>query len=86
MNNHTPKLSNDNFFSLASSRAVVFRAIKVAIVCGTILVCINHGDKFMGMALSAEDWFKVLLTYLVPYCVSTWSAVGAMKANSSQQK
>ena len=63
---------------------VVTRAIKVAIIVGTILAFINHGDKMLNMALSSQDWFKVILTYLVPYSVSTWSAVGAIRANASK--
>jgi hypothetical protein len=55
----------------------------VALIVGTILAAINHGEKFPSMSISSQDWFKIILTYLVPYGVSTWSAVGAIKANAS---
>lgn len=47
-------------------------AIKVALVVGTILNLINQGGRVMeGMPPS---WFHVVLNYLVPYCVSSYSA------------
>ncbi len=76
-------VSRQSFLSLAFSRAVVPRAIRVSLLVGTILAVINHGDKIVALSLSSEDVVKVLLTYLVPYAVSTWSAVGALRANVS---
>lgn len=61
---------------------VLIPAIRVAIIVGTVLALINHGDKILNMAIAIEDCFKIVLTYLVPYCVSTWSAVSAIKANA----
>lgn len=84
MSKATTTLSDQSFVSVALSRMVVTRAIKVAIIVGTILAFINHGEKILSMSLPSQDWFKVILTYLVPYCVSTWSAVGAIKANASK--
>ena len=77
---HSHKTNDRSFFSLAVSRVVVSRAIKVAIIFGTILVLINYGEKIINLSLSNKDWFKIVLTYLVPYSVSTWSAVSALKA------
>ena len=49
------------------------RSLMAAIVVGTILNLINQGDAlFAGRAL---DWTKLVLTYLVPYCVATYGAV-----------
>lgn len=79
MNNRT---ANKGFFVVARSRKVVINAIKVALFVGTMLAFINHGDKMLSMSLSVNDWFKVLFTYLVPYGVSTWSAVNALKNKS----
>ena len=76
-------LSKEGFFSLAFSNQVVSRAIRVALIVGTILALINHGGKILSLSLSYLDILKVLLTYLVPYGVSTWSAVRAIEANAS---
>jgi hypothetical protein len=45
----------------------------VALVVGTILNLINQGDALFGPG--PINWVKVLLTYLVPYVVSTYGAV-----------
>ena len=77
-----PELNQQSFFKLAVSRQVVPRALKVALIVGTILALINHGEKILALSLSSQDVYKVLLTYLVPYGVSTWSAVRAIQANA----
>ncbi|TXT31862.1 MAG: hypothetical protein FD131_785 [Rhodocyclaceae bacterium] len=59
-------------FQTACQRSIVQAAIKVAIVVGTILNLINQGGRLLdGLPLS---WFHVGLNYLVPYCVSSYSA------------
>jgi hypothetical protein len=83
LSNPETNLADQSYFSIALSRMVVTRAIKVAFIVGTLLALINHGEKILSMSFVSLDWFKVMLTYLVPYCVSTWSAVGAIKANAS---
>ena len=59
-------------FQTACKHSIVQAAIKVAIVVGTILNLINQGGRLLdGLPLS---WFHVGLNYLVPYCVSSYSA------------
>lgn len=56
----------------ACQRPIVLAAIKVALVVGTILNLINQGGRVMeGLP---PTWFHVVLNYLVPYCVSSYSA------------
>jgi hypothetical protein len=57
----------------ACTEGVPKRSLIVALIVGTILNLINQGDALVaGMPL---DVVKLLLTYLVPYCVSTYGAV-----------
>ncbi|GGB81338.1 nitrate/nitrite transporter NrtS [Henriciella pelagia] len=49
----------------------VKRALKVGLLVGSILVLINQGDGMIGGAI--PPYWKVLLTYCVPYCVSSYS-------------
>ena len=54
------------------------KAFLTALVVGTILTTINHGDT-----IAMGDWpqaLKVVLTYCVPYCVTTWGAVTGKRA------
>ncbi|MEM8631190.1 MAG: nitrate/nitrite transporter NrtS [Pseudomonadota bacterium] len=54
------------------------RAFFTALVVGTILTLINHGDT--ALAGQLPPLAKILLTYCVPYCVATWGAMGAKLA------
>jgi hypothetical protein len=57
----------------AYSDGVAKRSLFVALIVGTILNLINQGDAIVtGLPV---DVMKLLLTYLVPYCVSTFGAV-----------
>lgn len=72
-----------DWMELACARGVVVRALKLAIVVGTILAVINHGDKILLGTLSAGDIAKILVTFIVPYCVSTVSSVGALRSRAA---
>ena len=64
---------------LALQRSVVLRATRVAIVVGVILIAINQGDVLLRGDLTASTVVKLILTPLVPYLVSTFSSVAAMR-------
>jgi len=49
----------------------------VALVVGTILIVINQADVLLGGQLTAVVVAKIGLTYLVPFSVSTYSALAA---------
>ena len=51
------------------------QSIKIAIVVGTILNIINQGDFIFNMMFDNINYFKLGLTYLVPFCVSTYTAI-----------
>ncbi|MBU2883934.1 nitrate/nitrite transporter NrtS [Psychrosphaera sp. B3R10] len=68
-----------SFISLALSKKVAYSALKVSILVGTLLALINHGGALLEMNMSADRIIQILLTYLVPYCVSTFSAVKAIQ-------
>lgn len=59
-------------------KKVVFRALKVAVIVGTILNLINQGDAIFGP--KEIEILKVALTYCVPFCVSLHGAMSALKA------
>jgi hypothetical protein len=56
----------------AMSPASARRSLAVAAIVGTALNAINQGDVWLvGGAL---DYWKMALTYLVPFCVATYGA------------
>ena len=72
------KIKNNNFLSIATRSDVVSRAIRIALIVGFILAAINHGDRILLQEMRYFDWIKVVLTFGVPYCVSTVSSVLAI--------
>jgi hypothetical protein len=69
---------------LALQPSVVRRALKYAFVVGLVLISINHGDAILKGQMSASRLFKMALTVMVPYVVSTLSSVGALKDRNAQ--
>jgi len=67
------------FWSIAFDRAVIVRAARIAFVVGTVLALINHSDRVFGGTADLVVLIKILVTYLVPYCVSTYSSVLAVR-------
>lgn len=57
------------------------RSVKVGLLVGTILVLINYTDRALNGDLSVTDFVKMVLTYAVPYCVSTYASVAAILAD-----
>jgi hypothetical protein len=55
------------------SDGIPFRSACVALVVGTVLNLINQGDAIFGA--TSVNWTKIMLTYVVPYVVSTYGAV-----------
>ena len=75
-----------HWIALATSASVVRRATVVAIVVGTVLVAINHGDAILRGELGVGRLLRIALTVMVPYCVSTYSSVSALRASARQQR
>ena len=63
------------WIELARRPDIVKRSARVALVVGTLLAIINHGARLLDLDVDAEIALKIGLTYLVPYCVSTWASV-----------
>ena len=73
------KTTHQSFLNLALRKSVIRRAIKIALIVGCLLALINHGDRIIFQDMKSVDWVKILLTFCVPYCVSTVSSVLAIK-------
>jgi hypothetical protein len=62
----------------AMSDGVPRRCLVVDVIVGTALNLINQGDALVGGA--AINWWKVALTYCVPYAVCSYGAVATQWA------
>ncbi len=57
----------------ALTDGVPIRSLYVAFIVGTVLNIINQGDALL--VVGSINWVKIVLTYIVPYCVCTYGAV-----------
>lgn len=68
------------WFRLAFCKSIFLYSLKMSLIVGTILMLINYGDVFWARGyLLDSEFIKALLSYLVPYGVSTFSSVAAYK-------
>ncbi|MFD0915390.1 nitrate/nitrite transporter NrtS [Pseudahrensia aquimaris] len=51
----------------------------MSFVVGIVLALINHGQKIIAGEIDPGSAIRIGLTFLVPYCVSTFSSVLALK-------
>ena len=56
-----------------ASNGVPRRSLIVAAIIGTIINLINQGDTLVAGA--DLNWIKIVLRYILPYCVATYGAV-----------
>ena len=68
-------MKNKKFLGYCIRKEIMGRSVKVGLIVGTILALINHFESIFSLSLSPIVIFKILLTYLVPYSVTTYSAV-----------
>ncbi len=73
------------WLALATQRAIVRRALGYALVVGSILIAINHGDALLAGTVGGERLLKMALTVTVPYLVSTLSSVAALRELAARQ-
>jgi hypothetical protein len=66
--------------------SVVRRGLMFAVVVGTVLIGINHGDAIMSGTLTPTNYIKMGLTVVVPYVVSVFSSVGAMVEHRDSER
>jgi hypothetical protein len=73
-------VDNQSWLGLATRGDIVGRASKTALLVGTLLIAINYGDVLLGESVTMLQLLKMTLTVFVPYAVSTYSSVGALRA------
>ncbi len=71
------------WLSIASRREVVVRSLKVGVFIGTILTAINQGDMIVSGQFASSAAWKIPLTYLVPFCVSTYVSVDSIRKHEN---
>ena len=73
-------------FEIVTRTDVILRALKMASVVGVVLAIINHGDHILLGTMTVTNWTKVLVTFCVPFCVSTISSVLAIRREQNNSR
>ena len=72
----TAKLASlRTFFIYCTEQDTLLRSLKTALVVGTILALINHGQDLLAGQFSWRWVIPMLITYLVPFSVDTYGQV-----------
>ncbi len=74
----------NEFIKAALLNEFVFMALKISLIVGSILALINHGDTIFEGTLTLANVCQIILTFLVPYCVSTYSSIKAIQRHIKQ--
>lgn len=61
--------------SYCTERDTLIRSIKTALVVGTILAIINHGQDLLTGHFSPQWVIPMCITYFVPFSVATYGQV-----------
>ena len=60
-------------------RPFIFRAVLIALFVGTFLTAVNQGNIILGGDFPSALYWKIPLTYAVPFCVSSVSSILAAR-------
>jgi hypothetical protein len=74
----------NDFLKYALMPSTVKRAFKVALIITPILTVFNHYQEIRELSIGGVFWLQVGLTFLVPYCVSTYSSAQAAREEHSK--
>lgn len=69
------KQTFDVTLHILCNKAIMKKALGIAIVVGSILNIINQGDYIFAMMYEEINFYKISLTYCVPFLVSTYTAI-----------
>jgi hypothetical protein len=70
------------YLQLAKDPAIVKRAFRTSVIVGILLNIINNPEIIFSFTFDKLNLIKVLLTFLVPYLVSTTSSVAAQRKSA----
>ena len=74
------------WLTLCFTKPVMKRAFWTALIVGTILILINHGNAILKGEVDLTRIFQICLTVIVPYIVSTVSSVSTLLSLESGLK
>lgn len=73
--------SASRYFASLFDPKLAVPAGKVALLVGSLLFIINHGEAWLNNQMTAHRWFSAFLSYVVPYMVSIHGRFSAKNNN-----
>ena len=73
-----------HWFAIAFQAEIVKRSLRISLVVGSLLTLINNADVIWSDGVDLVLSLKVLLTYSVPYAVSTYASVSTVMVTNKQ--
>ncbi len=67
-------------------RDTLLFSVKMALVIGTLLALINHGQALLTGHLTSDRLVSLLLTYFVPFTVAMYSQIRGKRQRDSIHK
>lgn len=74
------------YLNALGDRPMIYTSLRVALLVGTLLFCINHGSAVVQGKMTRARRVSALLTYLVPCCVSFHGQVSSSRTKYEQQE
>lgn len=74
MGHNTEGKLNNRLLAVITDKKSLFLALKVSLVVGTLLNCINQSECLINQDFDQLNISKLLFTYTVPFFVSIYSS------------
>ena len=63
------------YIEILCYKEILIKSSKISLIVGTLLNIINQGEIIFALDFESINYTKSLLTYMVPFLVSTYTAV-----------
>ena len=63
------------YLAILCDKEIILKSFKISIIVGSLLNIINQGEVIFSFDFEHIDYIKSLLTYAVPFLVSSYTAV-----------
>ena len=77
------RMGQRSLLSYCLERDTLLFSVKMALVIGTLLALINHGQALLTGHLTSDRLISLLLTYFVPFTVAMYSQIRGKRQRDS---
>ena len=78
------RMGQRSLLAYCLERETLLFSVKMALVIGTLLALINHGQAVLSGHFTSDRLVSLLLTYCVPFAVALYSQVQGKRQRDSE--